>query len=125
MSLLIVGGLLVIGLLALIGAVLLSLGEKPDKGKAARGEVRNATEEREKAPLTKQLEDEKSADVDVAAQPVMLNGQVHELASGLQALHEQTLEIEKQLSLLTEVAEHLEEAQIRRVSVEEKQESVR
>lgn len=126
MNLLVVGGLLVLGLLVLIGAVLLSLGEKSATAKASTPEVGAVPGEQQKAITKKLSEPERRLPaINVEAQPLMLNGQVHELATELRTLHQQTIELGQRLSVLTEIADHLEEVQAGRVRVKEDQESVR
>ena len=47
------------------------------------------------------------------------NGQLHELATQLQMLHQQSQELERRLSVLTNMVEHIQRSQNGRLSIEE------
>jgi hypothetical protein len=49
----------------------------------------------------------------------LANGQLHELAAELRTLHQQALDLGQRLSVLTEIADHIERGQASRVSVME------
>ena len=128
MNLLIVGGLLVFGLLAILGAALLARDEKG----AAETVKKPAA-----APMPEPAENggpgPKAAVKDVATgqnlpvpqeetQPASLNGQFHELAAELRTLYQETQELERRLNLLVKIANHIEYVQQEHVSVEEERE---
>ena len=50
------------------------------------------------------------------------NGQLHEVASQLQTLHQQAQELERRLSVLTNMIEHIERSQNGRLSIEDEEE---
>lgn len=141
MGLLITGGLLVVALLAIIGSIFVARSGATDNArkrpeKAAAPEATGSdSESRVETPPVETFEqpEEPSLPPTVAApleegqtnnehiettmsldneQPAYsANGQVHELTTQLQALHEETQRLSQRLSALTEMAEHIEERQ--------------
>jgi hypothetical protein len=125
MNLLIVGGLLILGLLAILGAAFLARGEKgvegivkkpaltPAPGSAEMGEAGQE-------PVVKDVGMGQNLPVpQEEAHIAMLNGQFHELAEGLRSLYQESQELERRLNLLVKIANHMEYVQRDHVSVEE------
>jgi hypothetical protein len=128
MNLLIVGGLLVFGLLAILGAAFLARGEK-----GAGGTVKKPAAAPTQEPAENDGPAPEAAAKDVATgqnlpvpqeetQFAMLNGQFHELAAELRNLYQETQELEHRLSLLVKIANHIEYVQREHISVEEERE---
>ena len=126
MNLLIVGGLLVFGLLAMLGAAFLARGEK-----GAAGPVKKPAAAPEPAENGGSAPELASKDVAMGqnlpvpqeeTQPASLNGQFHELAAELRTLYQETQELERRLNLLVKIANHIEYVQREHVSVEEERE---
>jgi hypothetical protein len=126
MNLLIVGGLLVFGLLAMLGAAFLARGEK-----GAAGTVKKPAAAPEPAENGGSGPEAASKDVAMGqnlpvpqeeTQPAPLNGQFHELAAELRTLYQETQELERRLNLLVKIANHIEYVQREHVSVEEERE---
>ena len=128
----IVGVLIIVGLLAIIGAVLLLQGGGNDQSTQAappQPAVASTTKsEQPGAPLpvpvapevmnnvpmeSQSLDDElqaaeqKSPVEQEEEQHVVLNGQFHELVDQLRTLHDQSVEIEQRLNALNEMVEHI------------------
>ena len=148
-NLLIIGGLFAIALLAIIGIVALSLGER--RAEAARKTPVQAPEPtitrtaRPTVPLAS-AENHDSVARPVAKEPViqrrsfprqgetgstnqqensllpMLNGQFHEFVDELRSLHQQAWELEHRLSSLTQMVDRIERSQAHHVSIEEDEE---
>ena len=125
MNLLIAGGLLALGLLAIVGAVFLAMGERRAAAPSPSATARTTQPLKQptgaaaaKMPATKETLPAVREET-----PLVLNGQYHELANELHTLHRHTIEFEQRLSALTEIAGHLEHAQVESVSIEEDQES--
>lgn len=125
---LIVGGLIAIGLLALLGAVLLSMGEGRSQ-KASAASVQPAEQHAQVAePEARAVAQAPEAEATqtmpgyqrealaqtegvkevYAGQDTEVNGQIYEVANQLQALRQRTKEIEQRLSQLREVVDHME-----------------
>jgi hypothetical protein len=123
---LIIGGLVVVGVLALIGAVLLALGE----GRNTRATVQAATqtlpaasqtsvsappaqnpptEATRSTPESRDARPERTEPVLEAQAPTYSSGQFHELVNQLQKLHEQSKDMQARLGQLNEIAEHMEQ----------------
>ncbi|MBE3561809.1 MAG: hypothetical protein IMW89_21700 [Ktedonobacteraceae bacterium] len=123
MNMLIIGGLIAAGLLALVGVVALSSGEK-----SAASPARNAAQKTAKQskatttplPAVDTAEQRLPARREEESLPFMFNGQMRELAAELRALHQQALELGQRLNVLTEIADHIEQrAQATHISVTE------
>jgi hypothetical protein len=124
-SLLIIGGLLVFALLAIIGAVLLSMREQRTEkirvgaNAPARASIQKPTQQ---APIrsSNSAVPEKAVPATVDEQTlVMLNGQFHEFAVELRSLHQQAWNLEQRLRGLTEMVDRIEESRASRIHVEE------
>jgi hypothetical protein len=120
---LIIGGLVAVGVIALIGAILLALGE----GRGASAATQVPTQTISAAPQTsasapqaetQQVEDTRSTPetrdarpepVLEAPSPVYSNGQFHEAVIQLQMLHEQSKDLQARLGQLSEIVEHMEQ----------------
>ncbi|MBA2284421.1 MAG: hypothetical protein H0W02_02955 [Ktedonobacteraceae bacterium] len=129
MNILILGGLMLIGLAAIIGVVLLIISEprkkaaipvrtveaRPSKGPAPQA---NALETPASPKQNYPVPREAALSTD-AQQFARLNGQFHELAISLRALHEQSSELEQRLGNLANVFERIEESPQYRVNIKE------
>ena len=133
MTLLIIGGLLVIALLAILGAVFMSLNDQ--RATKANGQVTTSS------PGTIPLVESSSAanraseripaqnlptTVERHANPIAsdqqqyaLNGQFHELTVELQTLYQHASELERRLRTLTDVADRIEKTQSNQISTEQ------
>ena len=130
MNLLIIGGLLVVGVLAIIGAVLLSLSEQRAET-AHRNQKPAPALPTDRNPTVKLRPMEEAAGRQPAATettlatlegnsiPSTLNGQFHELADEIRSLHQQAQSLEQRLGVLTEMVNHIERSQGNHISIEE------
>lgn len=118
MNLLIVGGLLVFGLLAILGAALLARGEKSAAETVKKPAAAPTPEAAVKDVATGQNLPVPQEETQLAS----LNGQFHELAAELRTLYQETQELERRMNLLVKVANHIEYVQREHVSVEEERE---
>ena len=137
MTLVIIGGLLVVALLAILGAVFLGLSEqRADRARTNGGVNLSSTAP---SPVmaqqrTENSEVEQSATIrqslpasterslrstEINQQPYALNGQFHELAVELQTLYTHAWELERRLRTLAEVADRIEKTQSNQVGIEE------
>ena len=145
MNLLIFSGLLAVGLLAILGIVWVIRSEPaaasnvqpshtptaattptvptssaksspPAQTHAVTVEPPSVTET---FPGTREVE--RSVDSEEESFPIS-NGQLHELVSQLQTLHQQSQELERRLSVLTNMVEHIQRSQNSRLSIEEVEE---
>ena len=132
MTLLIIGGLLAVALLAILGAVFLGMSEqRADKartnGGANAGSTSYSTVIAQQPTENRQLEQsttirqgipsstEKSVhSTEINQQPYALNGQFHELAVELQTLYQHAWELERRLRTLAEVADRTAAAYVSR-----------
>ena len=127
MNLLIIGGLLALGLLAIVGAVFLAMGERRAAAPSPSATARTTQPLKQPtgAPAAKMPATKETLPAVREETPLVLNGQYHELANELHTLHRHAIELEQHLSALTEIADHLEHAQVGSISSQEDQESVR
>src|SRR5205823_13058249 len=125
MNLLIIGGLLALGLLAIVGAVFLAMGEKraAAPSPSATAKTTQPLKQPTGAAAAKMPATKETLPTVREETPPVLNGQYHEPANELHALHGRASELEQNLSALTEIAHHIEHAQVGSVSIEEDQES--
>ena len=137
MTLLIIGGLLAVALLAILGAVFLGMSEqRADKartnGGANAGSTSYSTVIAQQPTENRQLEQsttirqgipsstEKSVhSTEINQQPYALNGQFHELAVELQTLYQHAWELERRLRTLAEVADRIEKTNNNQIGIEE------
>ncbi len=148
MNILIIGGLFAVAILAIIGIVLLFLGERGAEA-ARKASMQSpaptvAKSARPTAPLTP-ADNHEPAARPVAKEPViqrrtfprqaeaasadadheenallpMLNGQFHEFVDELRDLHQQAWELEHRLSTLTQMVDRIERSQAHHISIEE------
>ncbi len=126
MTLLITGGLLAVALLAILGAVFLSISEqRAEKARTNGGAnlsstgfsttiAQQQTENRqvERATSTRQIMspsmEKPVRSTEINQQPYALDGQFHELAVELQTLYQHAWELERRLRTLSEVADRIE-----------------
>jgi hypothetical protein len=122
MSTLIVAGLMVFGLLAIVAAVLLAMGENKTSPTSTTPSITESPAEatvRPTADFAPALVAEQHLSVMKGeAQTVAITTQFSELIAQLRALHEQTREIEQRLSILSDIAESIERSQFS-ISIEE------
>ena len=118
MNLLIIGGLLALGLLAIVGAVFLAMGERRAAAPSPSATARTTQPLKQPtgAPTAKMPATKETLPAVREETPLVLNGQYHELTN---------IELEQRLSALTEIADHIEHAQVGSVDIEEDQESAR
>ena len=133
MNLLIIGGLLAFGLLALLGSVFLARSEGQERQTAAKA-AKTTPSPSATAKTTQPLKplsdtpDTPAAEMPETKEtlpavreemPLMLNGQFHELANELHTLHEYAIELEHRLSVLTGIVDHIEHTQANHINIEE------
>lgn len=133
MSLLIIGGLFALGVVAILGAVLLGISEQRRENARA-----NALAAQVSLPVGEQTSSRPPASAPVTtARPTIpldrpalldheepsalpaLNGQFHELADEIRDLHQQAWDLEQRLSTLTETIARIERRQNGHTSIEE------
>ena len=138
MNLLIIGGLLVVGIAAIVGAVLLGLGEQrattarstqpPQPTLPVRSEPVTRSEpapQRYGAQTVRLRPNVPTMGEDTLAHKgeeerlPALNGQFRELAGEIRSLHQQAWQLEQRLSVLTEMVDHLEHTQSGHTNIEE------
>ena len=137
MALLIIGGLLVVALLAILGAVFLGISEqRADRARTNGGAslsstatnpvlVQQSTENSEVEPSTAirqsmPVSTERSLrSTQINQQPYALNGQFHELAVELQTLYQHAWELERRLRTLADVADRIEKTHSNQIDIEE------
>jgi hypothetical protein len=135
-NLLIIGGLLAFGLLALLASVFLARGERQEgqaAAKAAAAPSPSATAKTTQplkppsdtpdTPAAKMPETKETLPAVREETPLALNGQFHELANELRTLHEYAIEIEQRLSVLTGIVDHIEHTQANHINIEEEAET--
>ena len=131
-NLLIIGGLLAVGVLAIVGAVLLSLSEQKAETMRRNQERLPAlpTNRNQTVKLRPADADEPATRRSVAEEDSLttfegekglshLNGQFRELASEIRSLHQQAQNLEHRLGVLTDTVDHIERSRSGRTSVEE------
>jgi len=137
MTLLIVGGMLIIALLAILGAVFLSVNDQRANRARTNGEA-NIGSTSYPPGLTRQLSETRQAEQSTTLrqsmplsteQPVRstainqqsyaLNGQFHELTVELQTLYQHAWELERRLRTLSEVADRIEKTHSNQIDSEE------
>ena len=135
MTLLIIAGLLVVALLAILGAVFLGrtnqrAAKEQNNGSvtvstpgalplAQQSSVAHPTTERT-APLSQNVPSTSERPVSPSAggqQQYAMNGQFHELTVELQTLYQHAWELERRLRTLTEVADRIEKTQNNQISI--------
>jgi hypothetical protein len=116
---LIIGGLLAIGIVAILGAILLSRGEPRTDAKKGRLTSQTTLMEGSGPDLPNDAlpPEEKSL---VSAQDLrpILNGQFHELAGEIHTLHHQAWQLEQRLSTLVAMVDQVESTQNNQISDE-------
>jgi len=136
-NLLIIGGLLAVALLAILGAVLLGVGEqRADKARINGGAIpgstssnpmiaQQPTENRQVEQATTIRQSMPSSverpvrSTEIHQEPYALNGQFHELAVELQTLYQHAWELERRLRTLAEVADRIEKTHNNQIDIEE------
>ncbi|GAC1378849.1 MAG: hypothetical protein NVSMB33_03510 [Ktedonobacteraceae bacterium] len=132
MNLLIVGGLLALGVLALVGAIFLALSEQ------RATTARNKSIELPASPARNDQATHKAIENPTMVQPnrpvadettlastaserhlPALNGQFHKVVGEIRTLHQQARQLEQRLSVLTEMVDRIESSQSSHTSIEE------
>ena len=139
MNILILGGLLLVAAAAIIGAILLGISEQRAEVGGRRSPEPPVAPASPQPLITRQLGDEATASSPVLSSPAettatlarseqermeerglsSLNGQVHELATELRALHQQAWQLEQRLGVLMEVMGQMEKRSPEHLSFEE------
>ena len=137
MTLLIIGGMLIVALLAILGAVYLSVSDQRANKAQANGSVTvsspgtlplaehtsaaspataHTVPQRQNPPSTVEKTLNPTASIQ---QPYSLNGQFHELTVELQTLYQHAWELERRLRTLAEVADRIEKTNSNQTGIEE------
>jgi hypothetical protein len=137
MTLLIVGGMLLVALLAILGAVFLSVNDqRADKARMNGGanpgstgsnpviaqqptenrQIEQATSIRQSMPSSRERP---VRSTEINQPPYALDGQFHELAVELQTLYQHAWELERRLRTLAEVADRIEKTNSSQIDIEE------
>ncbi|MGZ3617465.1 MAG: hypothetical protein ACXWOL_11670 [Ktedonobacteraceae bacterium] len=137
MTLLIVGGLLIIALLAILGAVLMSVSDQRANRAQANGNVTvsspvsvplveqsSAASQAAEKPIPQRQNEHPTSERPLSTigggqQPFALNGQFHELTIELQTLYQHAWELERRLRTLSEVADRIEKTHNNQIGIEE------
>ena len=137
MTLLIIGGLLAVALLAILGAVFLGMSDQRAEKARANGNVTVSSSSA--TPLVEQSSAASRATLSAAPtgqnpiptaerslrptgdgqQQYALNGQFHELTVELQTLYQHAWELERRLRTLAEVADRIEKTNNNQIGTEE------
>jgi len=136
-TILIIGGLLILAVLAIAGAVLLGISEQrsqtsranaratssstnpapaPSQAPGVSRAAEQTTPVRQGLPATIERSQRSAGD---GQQLYALNGQFHELAAELRTLYQQAWDLERRLRGLMEMADRIEDKQDAEISVEE------
>ena len=137
MTLLIIGGMLIVALLAILGAVFLSVSDQRANKEQAHGNVTISSpgtvplmaQSSVASPATEKTIPQRQNQPPTSERPLStigggqqtysLNGQFHELTVELQTLYQHAWELERRLRTLSEVADRLEKTQSNQVVIEE------
>lgn len=130
MNMLIVAGLMIIALLAIIGAVALAVSAEKTPAATQKTPAPSQTPPVATAEPTGAPAGTKKELVPVQSLPAVqddarmafVNGQFHELVTQLHALHQQAQEIERRLSMLSQAADAIKRSQAPSFSIEETEE---
>jgi len=129
---LIIGGLLAFGILALVGAIFLGLSEQratstrnnrveqaalPDLSRpVTHSVVESPTMVRPNLPASGETTFSRE---EQERRLSALNGQFHEVVGEIRTLHQQALQLEQRLGVLTEIVDRIERSQSGHTSIEE------
>ena len=141
MNILIVGGLLILGIAAILGAVFLVISEQrkenahftnpkqvsgmksaPPVTSSVPSEYKETVPPQQIAEATVTRTGARSTsltDLEGVQKLPALNGQFHELAAEIRSLHQQAWQLEQRLSVLTEMVDHVERSQDSHFDIEE------
>ncbi|MDQ6643724.1 MAG: hypothetical protein M3Y76_04685 [Chloroflexota bacterium] len=130
MNLLIIGGLLAVGVLAIIGAVLLGISEQRAEVTRRKNEPAPALPANRNPTVKLRPVEEAASSRATATETTIatvereqglsrLNGQFHELVGEIRSLHQQAQNLERRLGVLTEMVDHIERTQSNHTSIEE------
>ncbi len=142
MNILIVGGLLILGIAAILGAIFLAISDQ----RKENGRLNNLKQDNEikvspptshptipliyKETIPPQQMTESTVnrtgskstsltDLEGVQKLPALNGQFHELAAEIRSLHQQAWQLEQRLSVLTDMVDHIEHSQNSHFDIEE------
>ena len=136
MTLLIIGGMLIVALLAILGAVFLSVNDRTNKAQAngnvtvsSPGIVPLVEQSSATSPATEKIIPQRQnqpptserplSTIGGGQQPYTLNGQFHELTVELQTLYQHAWELERRLRTLSEVAGRIENTNSSQIGIED------
>lgn len=137
MTLLIIGGLLIVAILAILGAIFLSVSDQRTAKTQTNGSVsinpQSTTSLVEQSPVASRATERSTplrqnlppaADRSLSTtgsgqQQYALNGQFHELTVELQTLYQHAWELERRLRTLAEVADRIEKTNNNQIGTEE------
>jgi hypothetical protein len=138
MNMLIIAGLMVIALLAIIGVIALIVSEEKTPAATQKTPAQTPVEEKQTPVAEPQVATQPTVApretkkelipmqslpaVQEDARMAFVNGQFHELVTQLHALHQQSQEIERRLSMLSQAAEAIKRSQSPSFSIEETEE---
>ena len=116
MNLLIIGGLL-----ALLGSVFLARSERQTTAPSpsATAKTTQPLKPLSGTPAANMPATEETLPAVREETQLMLNGQLHELADEMRALHVYAIELEHRLGVLTGIVDHVEHAQANHINIEE------
>ena len=141
MTLLIIGGMLIVALLAILGAVFLGVSDQRANKAQANGNVTvsspgtvplveqssAASQATEKTIPQKQNQPPNAerplSIIGGGQQPYALNGQFHELTVELQTLYQHAWELERRLRTLADVADRIEKTNTNQLAMQEEMHS--
>ncbi|HYL43661.1 MAG TPA: hypothetical protein VEU97_09775 [Ktedonobacteraceae bacterium] len=120
MNFLIIGGLLAIGIVAILGAILLSRGEPRTDARRGKPISQTTLMEGSGPDLSNNALPPREKSL-VSAEDLrpILNGQFHELAGEVHTLHHQAWQLEQRLSALVDMVDQVERAQNSQINDEE------
>jgi hypothetical protein len=137
MTLLIIGGMLIVALLAILGAVFLGVSDQRATKAQANGNITVSSpgtvplvaQSSAATPATEKIMPQRPnqpptsertlSTIGGGQQPYALNGQFHELTVELQTLYQHAWELERRLRTLAEVADRIEKTQNDQIGIEE------
>jgi hypothetical protein len=122
MNMLIIAGLMIIALLAIIGAISLAISVEKTPAATQKSPAPTQTPAAPAETKKELVPVQSLPTVQDDARMAFINGQFHELASQLRTLHQQSQEIERRLSMLSQAADAIKRSQSSSVSVEETEE---
>ena len=141
MTLVIIGGMLIVALLAILGAVFLGVSDQRANKAQANGNVTvsspgtvplveqsSAASQATEKTIPQKQNQPPNAEGPLSItgggqQPYALNGQFHELTVELQTLYQHAWELERRLRTLADVADRIEKTNTNQVAIQEEMHS--